>query len=125
MFWSQITDSSIVVSPALHNGLVLLHLFDYCVPPVKLDLLDSTKQHQQQQHHLQEKLIYSWLPASTAKIHVAGINSILVGFDDDKLEINTSQRLRADQRRQRKPHQDQILSSHESGGQISQQRDSI
>ena len=89
MFWSQITDSSIVVSPALHNGLVLLHLFDYCVPPVKLDLLDSTKQHQQQQHHLQEKLIYSWLPASTAKIHVAGINSILVGFDDDKLEINT------------------------------------
>ncbi len=69
------------MSPALNNGLALLHLFDYCVPPVKLDLAD------QKPHH--ERLLYTWLPSSTAKVHVAGINSILVGYDDDKLEVNT------------------------------------
>src|SRR5690606_25693288 len=34
---SHITDSTVVVGPDRANGLALLHLFDYCVPPVKLD----------------------------------------------------------------------------------------
>lgn len=89
---SQITENSVVVSPALNNGLVYLHIFDYCVPPIKLDLIESqySKPHAQKQGSSQlESLIYSWQPSTTAKVHVAGINSILVGFDDDKLQVNS------------------------------------
>jgi hypothetical protein len=66
----KITENS-VVSPALNNGLALLHLFDYCVPLVKLDLADQKPHHQ--------RLVYTWHPFTTAKVHVAGITSILVG----------------------------------------------
>jgi hypothetical protein len=78
------------VSPAANNGLALLHLFDYCVPPVKLDLAVEQRPSHHTAQHQHDSFIYAWLPASTAKIHVAGINSILVGYDDDKLEVVTA-----------------------------------
>ena len=41
----------------------------------------------------QDSLTIEWLPSSSAKIQVAGINSILVAFEDDKLQVGSSLRV--------------------------------
>ena len=84
---NQITERSIVVSPLVNNGPTLLHLFDYCVPPLNEFLLTKTDL------SLAKTEFVYWQPAATARINVAGINSILVHYDDEKLQINAQLRV--------------------------------
>ncbi len=85
---NQITENGVFVAPTSQkNGLVNLNLYDYCVPPANLlaghDDSSSSR----------EKIVFNWSPVSISKIQVAGINSILVNFEDDKLEINSKLRV--------------------------------
>ena len=80
---NQITEHSIVVSPLVNNGLTLLHIYDYCIPPFN-DFLSRADAPQ-----LSKSELIFWQPASTARINVAGINSILVHYEDEKFQVNT------------------------------------
>jgi len=59
-----------------------LHIYDYCIPPLNefLSRIDT-------QPSKSENIF--WQPATTARINVAGINSILVHYEDEKFQINT------------------------------------
>ena len=85
---NQITDHGIVVSPLLNNGLTLMHVYDYCIPP----LVDHLVQDENSQQ-LTKNAVITWPPAATARIQVAGINSILAHYDDEKFQINTQLRV--------------------------------
>jgi hypothetical protein len=80
---NQITDHNIVISPLNSNGLSLLHVFDYCIPPPFL-----TESFSQNDDDTKTKLIL-WPAAATARIQVAGINSILVFYEDENIQINS------------------------------------
>ena len=80
---NQITEQIIVVSPLVNNGLTLLRIYDYCVPPFN-DFLSRADAPQ-----LSKPEVIFWQPASTARINVAGINSILVHYEDEKFQVNT------------------------------------
>lgn len=81
---NQITESSVVISPLVNNGLTYLHIYDYCVPP-KSALTDGSLTDQ--------RTVITWPPYATAKIQVAGINSILADYEDDKLEVSNRIRI--------------------------------
>lgn len=81
---NHISSSSVVVSPLVNNGLTFLHVFDYCVPPAILKqkikpLIDGESGIYKQS--------FQWLPSTTSKIQVAGINSIVSNYEDDKVEV--------------------------------------
>ena len=76
---NQITSHSVVVSPLVNNGLTYLHIFDYCMPPAALPQLIRALDMEKQQ-------LLRWPATATSKIQVAGINSILVNYEDDKLQ---------------------------------------
>jgi hypothetical protein len=79
---NQITEHSVVVSPLINNGLTLLHIYDYCIPPLNEFLSRINTQSSKSE-------VIFWQPATTARINVAGINSILVHYEDEKFQINT------------------------------------
>jgi hypothetical protein len=64
----------VVVSPLTNNGLTYLHIYDYCVPP-QTELLSKVTS------------LLTWQPYATSKIQVAGINTILVNYEDDKVQV--------------------------------------
>ena len=60
--------------------LFLAISYDFCVPPpLPADKLLTG----------QDSLTIEWLPSSSAKIQVAGIDSILFAFEDDKLQVDS------------------------------------
>lgn len=71
---SQINENSVVVSPLTNNGLTYLHIYDYCVPP-QTELISKITS------------LLTWQPYATSKIQVAGINTILVNYEDDKVQV--------------------------------------
>ena len=85
---NQITEHSIIVSPLTNNGLTLLHVYDYCVPPY-VEALSKIVDYQEKQ----KRIRIVWPPAATAKIQVAGINSIVVNYEDEKVQINSKLRV--------------------------------
>ncbi len=81
---SQISAHGLVVSPIATNGLANLLIYDFCVPPAVPILLEATST---------TVSTIAWMPSASAKIHVAGINSILVNYEDDKLQVGASLRV--------------------------------
>jgi nuclear pore complex protein Nup210 len=77
---NQLNEHNVIVSPLAHSGLAHLNIFDYCVPP--LIPLESFLNEQPEKRY---QII--WPPTATSKIQVAGINSIMVNYEDDKVEI--------------------------------------
>ena len=81
---NQINENNIVVSPLVNNGLTYLHVYDYCVAPALLktniDLLKLKPTYNR-------GVLTTWGPSSSAKIQVAGIDFILVNYEDDKVEV--------------------------------------
>ncbi|RNA20580.1 nuclear pore membrane glycoprotein [Brachionus plicatilis] len=68
---NHIWDSGIQVSPLTNNGLCFINVFDYCMPPQSFDLAKDE---------------FSWEPTARSSVKVAGINSILVNYEDDKVQ---------------------------------------
>ena len=77
---NQLNEHSVIVSPLTHSGLANLNIFDYCIPP--LIPLQTFLNGQPEKRYQ----IY-WPPTATSKIQVTGINSIMVNYEDDKVEI--------------------------------------
>ena len=81
---NQINENNIVVSPLVNNGLTYLHVYDYCVAPALLKTnIDLLKRKPTDNRGV----LTRWTPSSSAKIQVAGINSILANYEDDKVEV--------------------------------------
>jgi hypothetical protein len=74
---NSINEKNVIISPLANNGLANLHIYDYCVPP-SIGLSDVQY----------EQIVFNWPPSCTAKIQIAGINSIMVTYEDDKLQVN-------------------------------------
>ncbi|CAF0812330.1 unnamed protein product [Brachionus calyciflorus] len=68
---TQVTDTSVQITPLINNGLCSVNIYDYCIPPESMSLEN-------------QELI--WLPSARTQIKVAGINSIMVNYDDDKVQ---------------------------------------
>ena len=77
---NQITSHNVMVSPLVNNGLTYLHIFDYCMPPAALPQLISVLDINKQQ-------LLRWPATATSKIQLAGINSIIVNYEDDKFQV--------------------------------------
>ncbi|RNA36717.1 nuclear pore membrane glycoprotein [Brachionus plicatilis] len=68
---NKIWDSGIQVSPLTNNGLCFINVFDYCMPPQSFDLARDE---------------FSWELTARSIVKVAGIYSILVNLEDDKVQ---------------------------------------
>lgn len=90
---NQITESSVIVSPSANNGLTYLHIYDYCVPPSDQQsnemAMTSTVMMRLLPPSIHNNRVMTWPPYATAKIQVAGINSILVNYEDDKVQVKS------------------------------------
>lgn len=87
---NHISANSVVVSPMLNNGLTLLNVFDYCVAPEILQQKIVTLKEGDSSINRQ---IVQWAPSTTSRIQVAGINSIVANYEDDKLEVKKQLRI--------------------------------
>ena len=67
---NRIWDSGLEVSPLINNGVCYVNVFDYCVPPEEFISMPNE---------------LCWKPTARSSVTIAGINSIMVSLEQDKV----------------------------------------